>query len=150
MYKLAPTSDFSYNVEFLDGLKKKECEQYVKSLSDLIKDWVSHPTKFKVDSNGIYSISSLEPQFKYVAMMTYRLYGREDATHFFLQWVLLIYSVAEGSSFDWAKMLSDSLTSQIIEYWTQKESGKATSFFMSAYLMDIICSMMPFPLMNWS
>jgi hypothetical protein len=122
----------------------------MKSLSDLIKDWVSHPTKFRADNNGIYSISSLEPQFKYVAMMTCRLYRREDTTHFFLQWVPLIYSVAEGSSFDWAKMLSDSLTSRIIEYWTQKESGKAASFFMSAYLMDAVCSMTPFPLMNWS
>jgi hypothetical protein len=61
MYKLPPTSDFSYNASFLDGFKRKECEQYTKSLSDLIKDWVSHPVKFRVDNNGIYSISSLEP-----------------------------------------------------------------------------------------
>jgi hypothetical protein len=93
-------SDFSYNAEFLDGFKHKECEKYVKILSDLIKDWVSHVAKFQADNNGIYSISSLEPQFKYVAIMTCRLYGREDTTHFFLQWVPLIYLVAEGSSFD--------------------------------------------------
>jgi hypothetical protein len=30
MYKLPPTSDFSYNAEFLDGFKQKECEQYEK------------------------------------------------------------------------------------------------------------------------
>jgi hypothetical protein len=150
MYKLPPTSDFSYNAEFLDGFKKKECKQYMKILSDLIKDWVSHPAKFRADNNGIYSISSLEPQFKYVVMMTCRLYGREDTMHFFLQWVPLIYSVAEGSSFDWAKMLSDSLTSRVTEYRMQKESGKDASFFMSAYLMDAVCSMTPFPLMNWS
>jgi hypothetical protein len=82
-------------------------------------------------------------------MMTCRLYGREYTTHFFLQWVPLIYSVVEGSSFDWAKMLLDSLTSWITEYQMQKESGKAASFFMSAYLMDTVCSMTPFPLMNW-
>jgi hypothetical protein len=58
--------------------------QYDKTMSGLIKDWVSHPTKFTADSHGIYSISSLEPQFKYVAMMTCRLYGREETTHFFL------------------------------------------------------------------
>jgi hypothetical protein len=73
MYKLPPTPDFTYNAEFLDGFKQKECEQYVKILSNLIKDWVSHPAKFRADSNGIYSIYSLEPQFKYVAMMTYKL-----------------------------------------------------------------------------
>jgi hypothetical protein len=29
-------------------------------------------------------------------------------------------------------------------------SKKATSFFMFAYIMDSICFMTPFPLMNWS
>jgi hypothetical protein len=77
------------------------------NLSDLIKDWVSHPAKFRADGNGVYSISSLEPQFKYIAMMTCRLYGREDTTHFFLPWVPLIHTVTEGCSFDWAKLLSE-------------------------------------------
>jgi hypothetical protein len=47
-------------------------------------------------------------------------------------------------------MLSDNLTNQVTEYWEQKENGKASSFFMSAYIMDTICSMKPFPLMRWS
>jgi hypothetical protein len=105
MYKLPAVSDFVYNAEFLENFKQKECVQYDKTMSGLIKDWVSHPAKFRADSNGIYSIASLEPQFKYIAMMTCRLYGREDTTHFFLQWVPLIHTVAEGCSFDWAKLL---------------------------------------------
>jgi hypothetical protein len=150
MYKLSPTPNFTHNAEFLEGFKKKECEQFGKSLSDLIKDWCSHPAKFRADSNGIYSISSLEPQFMYIAMMVCRLYGKEDTAHFFLPWVPLIHTVAEGFSFDWAKLLSDSLASRITEYRAQKASGKASSFFMSAYIMDAICFMTPFPLMSWS
>jgi hypothetical protein len=150
MYKLPTVSDLVYNAEFLENFKQKECVQYDKSMSSLIKDWVSHPVKFRADSNGIYSISSLEPQFKYVAMMTCRLYGREDTTHFFLQWVPLIHLVAEGCSFDWAKLLFDSLTSRVTEYREQKESGKIASFFMPAYIMDAVCFLTPFPLMSWS
>jgi hypothetical protein len=150
MYQLSPTPNFAHNAEFLEGFKEKECEQYGRNLSDLIRDWVSHPAKFRADSNGIYSVSSLEPPFRYIAMMACRLYGREDTTHFFLPWVPLIHTVAEGLSFDWAKLLSDSLTSRITEYRAQKASGKATSFFMSAYIMDAICFMTPFPLMSWS
>ena len=150
MYKLSPTPNLTHNAKFLEGFKKKECEQYEKRLSDMIKDWVSHPMKFRVDTHGIYSISSLEPQFKYIAMMACRLYGKEDTTHFFLPWVLLIHIVAEGFSFDWDKILSDSLTSWITKYQAQRESKKATSFLMSAYIMDAICFMTPFPLMNWS
>jgi hypothetical protein len=100
MYKLPVVSDFVYNAEFLENFKQKECVKYDKTMYGLIKDWVSHPAKFRVDNNGIYSIASLEPQFKYIAMMTCRLYGREDSTHFFLQWVPLIHTVTEGCSFD--------------------------------------------------
>jgi hypothetical protein len=150
MYKLSPTPNLTHNAEFLESFKKKEWEQYEIFLSDLIKDWVSHPAKFRADTNGIYSISSLEPQFKYIAMMTCRLYGKEDTTHFFLPWVPLIHTVIEGFSFDWAKLLSYSMTSRITEYRAQKVSNKATSFFMFAYIMDAICFMTPFPLMEWS
>jgi hypothetical protein len=106
--------------------------------------------KFRADDHGIYSIASLEPQYKYVAMMTCRLYGREDTSHLFLQWVPLIFRVGEGFSFDWVKMLSDSLTSRVTEYREQKESGKISSFFMSAYIMDVVCFLTPFPLTSWS
>jgi hypothetical protein len=100
MYQFSPTPNFSHNAEFLEIFKQKECEQYGRILSDLIKDGVSHLAKFREDGNGVYSFSSLEPQFKYIAMMTCRLYGREDTTHFFLPWVPLIHTVTEGCSFD--------------------------------------------------
>jgi hypothetical protein len=76
MYHLSPTPNFAYNAEFLEGFKEKECEKYGTNLFDLIRNWVSHPAKFREDSNGIYSVSSLEPPFRYIAMMTCRLYGR--------------------------------------------------------------------------
>jgi hypothetical protein len=47
-------------------------------------------------------------------------------------------------------MLSNSLTSRVTEYRAQKENEKASSFFMSAYIMDAICFLTPFPLMSWS
>ena len=82
--------------------------------------------------------------------MTCHLFGREDTLHFYIAWVPLMFRVAEGFSFNWAKMLSDSLANRVIEYREQKASGKLSSFFMSAYIMDAVCSMTPFPLMNWA
>ena len=81
-------------------------------------------------------------------MMAYRLCGREDTTHFFLPWVPLIHTVAEGCSFNRAKLLSGSLTSRITEYRMQRANGKVTSFFMSTYIMDVVCFTTPFPLMS--
>jgi hypothetical protein len=116
----------------------------------LIKDWVSRSAKFRASDQGVYSIASLEPQYKYVAMMTCRLFEREDTSHFYIAWVPLMFWVTEGCSFNWAKILSDSLANQITEYREQKASGRLSSFFMSAYIMDAVCSMRPFPLMSWT
>jgi hypothetical protein len=100
MYRLSPTPNFVHNAKFMEGFKEKECEQYGRNLSDLIRDWVSHPTKLRVDSNGIYSVSSLEPPFRYIEMMVCRLYGKENTTDCFLPWVPRIHTVIEGLSFD--------------------------------------------------
>jgi hypothetical protein len=150
MYKLSATSNFVYNASFLVNFNNKECDQYGKSLSDLIKDWCSRPENFRAESHGVYSISSLEPQFMYIAMMMCKIYGKENTTHFFLPWVPIIHSVAEGFSFDWEKILSDNMASEISEYQTKKTKGQPASFFMSAYIMDAICFMTPFLLMSWS
>jgi hypothetical protein len=150
MYKLSSTPKFVYNASFLENFGKKECDQYGKNISDLIKDWCSRTEKFEADSHGIYSISSLEPQFMYIAMMMCRLYGKENTTHLFVPWVPIIHTVAEGYSFDWAKISSDSLTSEITEYQTKKTKGQSHSFYMSSYIMDTICFMTPFSSMDWS
>jgi hypothetical protein len=150
MYKLPTTSEYTYGAEFLEEFKEKECTQYDKTMPGLIKDWVSRTAKFRANDQSVYSITSLEPQYKYVAMMTCRLFGREDTSHFFIAWVPLMFRVAEDCSFNWAKILSDSLANRVTEYREQKESGRSSSFFMSAYIMDAICSMTPFPLMSWA
>jgi hypothetical protein len=93
MYKLSSTPNFVYNASFLVNVNKKECDQYGKSLSDLIKDWCSHPEKFIADSHSIYSISLLEPQFMYITIMMCRLYGKENTTHLFLPWVPIIHTI---------------------------------------------------------
>jgi hypothetical protein len=149
MYKLPTTFEYTYGDEFLEEFKEKEGTQYDKTMPGLIKDWVSRTTKFGANDQGIYSIASLEPQYKYVAMMTCWLFWREDRSHFFIAWVPLMFWVVEVCSFNWAKILSDSLANQVTEYREQKENGRPSSFFMSAYIMDAICSMTPFPLMSW-
>jgi hypothetical protein len=150
MYKLPATVEYTYNAEFLEEFKEKGCKEYDKTMPSLIKDWVSRSGTFRANDKGVYSIASLEPNFMYVAMMTCQLFRREDITHFYIAWVPLIFRVAEGCSFNWAKILLDSLFNRVIEYREQKAVGGPSSFFMSAYIMDAICSMTPFPLMNWA
>jgi hypothetical protein len=150
MYKLPATSEYILGKEFFEEFKEKECIEFDKTLPGLIKDWVSRSSTFRVNNEGVYSISSLEPNYRYVAMIICRLFEAEDTAHFLVQWVPLIFRVAEGSSFDWAKILSDNLFNKITEYQEQKAAGKPSRFYMSAYIMDAICALTPFPLMNWA
>jgi hypothetical protein len=47
-------------------------------------------------------------------------------------------------------MLLDNLAKEIIGYHLAKSKGKPAPFYMSAYIMDALCFMTPFPLMRWS
>jgi hypothetical protein len=148
MYKLSLVSNFIYNENFLVDFNKKECDQYEKNLPDLIKDRYSCLEKFRADSHGTYPVVALEPHIMYITMMMCRLYGKENTARFFLPWVPIIHTVAEGYSFDWAKILSDSLVQEITIYHSLRAKGQPAQFFMSAYIMDVVCFMMPFLLMD--
>jgi hypothetical protein len=57
--------------------------------------------------------------------------------------------VAKGYTFNWAKMLSDNLAKEIIDYKSTKSKGQPDPFYMSTYVMDSICFMTPLLPMKW-
>jgi hypothetical protein len=150
MYKLSPAFKHSCNTSFLKEFNKEECPEGVKNYPDLIKYWWEHPEKFRADTYGIYTTASLDSHMMCVVMILCRIFRRENSAHFLLSWVSIMYEVAEGFSFNWAKILSDSLAKEITKYQTLKAKGRPAPFYMSAYLMDAICFMTHFPLMGWS
>jgi hypothetical protein len=150
MYKLSPVSKYIYNVEFVEEFQRKECTEFDQTYPDIIKAWWGIPTKFRADTHGVYATTSLNEYMVYIEMMLCRLFGRKIPTHFPAEWVPIIHEVAEGYTFNWDKILSDNLTKEIVEYQMEKSKGQPASFYMSAYVMDAICYMTPFPLMNWS
>jgi hypothetical protein len=149
MYKISPTPKYTYNVAFLLEFERKECVQYTRSGHDIIKTWWGHLEKFRTDAHGTYTTTSLDAHIMYVAMMLYRLFGNRIPTHFSLDWVAIMNEVAEGYTFNLAKMLSDNLAKEIIDYKTTISKGHIAPFYISAYVMDAIYFMNPFPLMNW-
>jgi hypothetical protein len=46
-------------------------------------------------------------------------------------------------------MLSDNLAKEITGYQLENSKGKPAPFYMSAYIMDAILFITPFPLMSW-
>jgi hypothetical protein len=148
MYKISATPKYTYNVTFLLDFERKECIQYSRSGHDIIKSWWGHPDKFKTDAHGMYSMTFLDAHILYISMILCRLFEKKNPTHFSVQWVDIMNEVDEGYTFNWDKMLSDNLAKEIVEYQSLKSKGNPAPFYMSAYIMDVICFMTSFPLMN--
>jgi hypothetical protein len=150
MYKLSPNPKHIFNAEFLAEFQRKECIEAYQTYPDMIKGWERCVEKFRADSHGIYATASLNEYMVYVAMILCRLFGRKDPYHFHADWVPFLEEVSEGNSFNWNKKLSDNLTQEVLSYKIEKSKGQPVAFYMSAYIMDAIYFMTPFPLMNWS
>jgi hypothetical protein len=116
----------------------------------MIREWARCPTKFRDDTHGIYATTSLNEYMVYVAIMLCRLFRRKDPCHFHGDWVPFLEEASEGNAFNWHKILSDNLTQEISNYKSTKSKGQPTTFYMSTYIMDAICYVTHFPLMNWS
>jgi hypothetical protein len=150
MYKLSPTHKHTLNSEFLAAFQQKECVEGEQSYSDMIKEWVRDKNSFRANAQGIYATASLNDYMRYLAMMLCRLYGKRDSNHFYAEWTPLLEEVSEGRSFNWHKIMSDNIASEVIKYQTARSKGQIVAFYMSAYIIDAICFRTPFPLMNWS
>jgi hypothetical protein len=150
MYKLSPNPKYIYNVEFIAEFQRKECTEAYQTYPDLIKGWWRCPSKFRVDTHGNYAIASLKEYMVYVTMMLCRLFGKKNYCHFPADWVPFLEEALEGYSFNWSKILSDNLAKEVSNYKATKEQGQLVAFYMSTYIMDAICFLTPFPLMNWS
>jgi hypothetical protein len=119
-YKLSPTPKYTYNAAFILEFERKECIQYARSGHDTIRTWWGHPEKFRTNAHGTYTTMSLDAHMVYVAMMLCIMFGNKSPMHFSVEWVSIMNEVAKGYTFNWAKMLSNNLAKEIIDYKTTK------------------------------
>ena len=59
MYKLSLVSKYIYSAAFVEDFQRKECAGCDHTYPDIVTTWWRIPTKFKDDSHGIYSTTSL-------------------------------------------------------------------------------------------
>jgi hypothetical protein len=85
--------------------------------------------------------------YKMLNTMICRLYGEEKSTHFHMEWMPMAYTVVKtGKIFNWV----DILTFNIFQNVKNSPGMKNPSFYMSAYLIDVVCSSIQFPTFGWS
>jgi hypothetical protein len=150
MYKLSPNYRHTFNKEFVAAFQQKECVEGGQTYPDMIKAWARDPNKFTANEHRIYVTASLNEYMVYLGMMLCRLFGRKDHFHFNADWTPFLEEVSEGRSFNWHKILSNNIASEVINYKTARAKGQSVAFYMLAYIIDVIFFKTPFPLMNWS
>jgi len=150
MYKVSSAPKYTYNATFIFDFERRECTQYGIIGHDIIKTWWGNPSKFKSDVYCIYSTTYLDAHILYIFVILCQLFERKCGAHFIVGWVSVISEVVEGYNFNWEKMLFDNLAKEVVKYESLKSRGRHDPFYMATYIMDSICFMTPFPLMNWS
>jgi hypothetical protein len=79
--------------------------------------------------------------------MICKLYGEETNTHFIMEWFLMAYAVVKmGKALDWANILSFIIMTQARE----AQGMKNPRFYMSTYLIDVVCVAHKFLPFNWA
>lgn len=83
--------------------------------------------------------------------MMSRLFGKTDSTIFSMEWLPLIYVAVNATIINWSQILSANLEMAIREYRRKRSVSSRIfpPFFMSAYLMDVVCFCSQFPNMGW-
>lgn len=115
---------------------------------DILRDWWQDPEKFRVRTDQAYKTEGLCKVYQLIAVMMSQLYGKGERDVFFGTWVPLMYVVAtQGTIFNWVSILSSSLRTNIA---TAKSPPleQPPEFYMSSYLLDVVCSRCYFE--HWS
>ena len=72
------------------------------------------------------------------------MFGRKDGSSFLDKWIPIIYQIiTSGSTLNWGELISSNLDLQL------KKSRKEHRYFMSSYLLDVMCSSIEFPSLGW-
>jgi hypothetical protein len=89
----------------------------------------------------------LKNPYRILNSMICRLYGEETSTHFRMEWFPMAYTVVKtDQDFNWESILSFNIANRVLDPKGMKNPG----FYMSSYLIDVICVANCFPSFNWA
>ena len=83
--------------------------------------------------------------------MLCRLFGMLDINKFSSEWLPLVDAATNAEILDWAKTLSDTLYTAIVNYRSKRYFSQRVypPFYLFAYIMDSVCLVSNFPVMGW-
>ena len=80
-----------------------------------------------------------------IVILLSKVFGRKDGSTFPDKWIPIIYQImTSGATLNWGELSSSNLDNQL------KKVNKEHQFYMSTYLMDVMCANLEFPSLEWN
>jgi hypothetical protein len=127
----------------------KDTTEWLKEKNDsvdlsIMKEWW-YEGQFRAKPSSVeWKTSKFRNSIQIIVILLSRVFGRKDASSFLDKWIPIIYQViTSGSTLNWAELISSSLDLQL------KKAQKERQFFMSSYLLDVMCAIRKYHSLGW-
>jgi hypothetical protein len=110
----------------------------------ILKGWWSEGNFRSKPTNVEWKTSKFRKTVQIIVILLSRLFGRKDGSTFPDKWIPIIYQImTSGATLNWGELISSNLDNQL------KRVHKEHQFYMSTYLMDVMCANLEFPSLEW-
>ena len=105
--------------------------------------WSKGQFRAKVASTE-WKNSKLRKSVQIIFILLSKDFGRKDGSTFPNKWIPIIYQIITSrSTLNCAKIISSNLDAQLRKFW------KDHQFYMSSYIMDVMCASLEFSSLGW-
>ena len=113
-------------------------------LLTILKGWWSKGHFRSKPTTAEWKTSKFRKVVQIIVILLSRVFGRKDGSTFLDKWIPIIYQIITNrATLNWGELISSNLDNQL------KKVHKEHQFYMSTYLMDVMCSNHEFPSLEW-
>ena len=121
----------------------KQKSEYADMLT-ILKEWWSEGHFGSKPITAEWKTSKFRKTLQIIVIFPSRVFKRTDGSTFLDKWIPIIYQImTSGVTLKWGELISSNLENQL------KKVHKEQQFYMSTYLMDVMCANLEFPSLEW-
>jgi hypothetical protein len=113
-------------------------------LFTILKGWWSEGHFRTKPATMEWKTSKFRKIVQIIVILLSRVFRRKDGSTFLDKWISIIYQIiTSGRTLNWGEIISSNLDNQL------KKVHKEHQFYMSTYLMNVICACLEFSSLGW-
>ena len=106
----------------------------------IMKGWWSEGQFRAKSASAEWKTSKFRKSVQIICILLSKFFKRKDGSTFLDKWIPIIYQIiTSGSTLNWGELISSNLDAQLRKF--QKDH----QFYMSSYLMNVMCASLEFP-----